>query len=350
MSLLQLNPRFATTRIVLDQKLQKHDRYYDNLTKDLLFLPYNPNRKGEGGLRTRGYFKISDIDVKTNDLSWNALKMKDAIPTLVTVITVVFNGESFLEQTIQSVINQTYDNIEYIVIDGGSTDNTLNVIRKYDEMIDYWVSEADCGLYYAMNKAIKLSTGEFVGIINSGDWYELDAVESSILILNNKCLDYVYGNAYLVNNQGNRNGIFSAIPTARLNKAIYYVQPYPHVSAFIKRSVYLREKLFNTSYTVSADHEFSLRMYTRGYKGFDIGRIVASVRPGGLSGTLTAKQESRNIAISYGKSIFYAYLLYFIYNANGLMAIILPQFIVNFLKKVKSSRFKTLPKQNTPSN
>lgn len=105
-----------------------------------------------GGLRTKGYLKKSLPD-----------------EPLVTVITVVFNGEECLEATIESVLNQTYDNIEYIVIDGGSTDGTLAIINKYNEQIDYWVSEADNGIYDAMNKAVTLARGDWCYFLGSDD-------------------------------------------------------------------------------------------------------------------------------------------------------------------------------------
>ncbi len=96
---------------------------------------------------------------------------------LISIITVVYNGEKYLKQAIESVINQTYKNIEYIIIDGGSTDNTLNIIKNYHQNISKWVSEPDNGLYDAMNKGIKLATGELIGMVNSDDWSELTAVE-----------------------------------------------------------------------------------------------------------------------------------------------------------------------------
>jgi glycosyltransferase involved in cell wall biosynthesis len=106
----------------------------------------------EGGLRTKGFFK----------------KTQDDKP-LITVVTVVFNDVAHIEGTVLSIINQNYSNIDYIVIDGGSTDGTVNVIKKYESRIDYWVSEKDNGIYDAMNKGILNARGEYLIFINSAD-------------------------------------------------------------------------------------------------------------------------------------------------------------------------------------
>lgn len=105
-----------------------------------------------GGLRSKGWYKESSAD-----------------KPLISVITVVYNGEEYLEQTIQSVINQTYENLEYMIIDGGSTDNTLSIIQQYEEQIDYWVSEPDGGIYDAMNKGTKVALGSHTLHINADD-------------------------------------------------------------------------------------------------------------------------------------------------------------------------------------
>ena len=96
---------------------------------------------------------------------------------LISIITVVYNGSKTLKQTIDSVLSQNYKNIEYIVIDGGSNDGTLDIIKKYESHINYWISEPDKGLYDAMNKGISAAKGVLIGMINSDDWYELNAVE-----------------------------------------------------------------------------------------------------------------------------------------------------------------------------
>jgi glycosyltransferase involved in cell wall biosynthesis len=98
---------------------------------------------------------------------------KDSFP-LISIVTVVYNGAATIEQTIRSVVEQSYPNKEYIIIDGGSTDGTLDIIKKYTHQIDYFKSEADEGIFDAMNKGIKIAKGEIIGIINADDWYEKD--------------------------------------------------------------------------------------------------------------------------------------------------------------------------------
>lgn len=169
----------------------------DDKFETFLFLPEGRGRKYEGGLRTRGYFKFNYVwrkddgskgkwwiaDYEDNPLLptqgelqrqiddyIKAISSKQTIAQnpkfdklpLISVITVVLNGEKYLEQTIQSVINQTYPNIEYIIIDGGSTDGTLDIIKKYEDYIDYCVSEKDEGIYDAMNKGTLVSTGSLL--------------------------------------------------------------------------------------------------------------------------------------------------------------------------------------------
>jgi hypothetical protein len=186
----------------------------------VLSLPFHPLRKGEGGLRTKGYFKHPENNGKH----------------LISVITVVFDNVTLLEQTMQSVINQSSDRIEYIVIDGGSTDGTLELIRHYDEQIDYWVSESDEGLYYAMNKALTLAVGRWVYFINSDDL--IYGILPSIL-----------GNAVS----------YDAICYATINIGKYYNWKRPNytsksINDYSHQSVIYKNKyLFDTSYRYIAD-------------------------------------------------------------------------------------------------
>ena len=153
----------TTTNNNFDTKLPFTSDFKSEKLKTVLFLPPNSERQGEGGLRTKKLFKYS-----TQELP------------LISVITVVFNGEKYLEQTIQSIIHQSYPSLEYIVIDGGSTDSSLNIIKKYEDWIDYWVSEPDQGIYDAMNKGTILSLGSHTLYINADDLvFDFQAIEKN---------------------------------------------------------------------------------------------------------------------------------------------------------------------------
>ena len=144
-----LDERYSTTRRVT----RDTPPVFANRSTDV-FLPPHPQRKGEGGLRKKGIFKSASSDYP-----------------LVSVITVVFNNHEALEDTISSVLTQKYSNIEYIVIDGGSTDGTLDVIKRHEGAIDYWVSEPDSGIYGAMNKGIRAASGQWLNFMNAKDTF-----------------------------------------------------------------------------------------------------------------------------------------------------------------------------------
>ncbi len=177
---------------------------------------------------------------------------------LISIITVVYNGSKTLEQTIQSVINQSYKNIEYIIIDGGSTDGTINIIKKYEKHISHWISETDKGLYDAMNKGIALATGELIGMINSDDWYELDAVKIVVnSYLNNPEKRIFHSNRYDVDDVGNRR-------IYKFNKSnfkfIYFSMTYNHPSMFIHKNIYASYN-YNIEFKSISDYEFVLKVF-----------------------------------------------------------------------------------------
>lgn len=135
--------------------------------------------KLEGGLKIKGLFNKKTTKEKP----------------LVSIVTTVFNGEKYLEETIQSIINQTYDNIEYIIIDGGSTDKTLDIIKKYEDKIAYWMSEQDRGMYDGINKGFKMATGKIFAWLNADDKYYHCAVEIVVRIFNknSKNIEWIAG-------------------------------------------------------------------------------------------------------------------------------------------------------------
>jgi glycosyltransferase involved in cell wall biosynthesis len=161
-----LNPTYSTTRLLTRVK-PAIDSPPNSELQGMLFPPPNTNRRGEGGLRTNGYFKRSQPD-----------------KPLITVITIVFNGENHLEETIQSVIKQSYDNLEYIIIDGGSTDGTVDIIRRHEWQIDYWLSEPDAGIFDAMNKGLRLTSSCWLNFMNCGDMFiNADSIDNCIKYL-----------------------------------------------------------------------------------------------------------------------------------------------------------------------
>ena len=146
---------FATTRDLHDSPPQIINNNTDGEVKTVLFLESHPLRVASGGLRSRGLFKPPGTPEDP----------------LISIITVVYNNVKLLEQTIQSVINQSGKHIEYIIIDGGSTDGTVELIQHYDQQIDYWVSEPDLGIYDAMNKGLKTILGNLHIMMNCGDLF-----------------------------------------------------------------------------------------------------------------------------------------------------------------------------------
>ncbi|MCI9032957.1 MAG: glycosyltransferase [Lachnospiraceae bacterium] len=211
----------------------------------------------------------------------------------VSIITVVYNGAKTIEHTIQSVLNQSYKNIEYIIIDGLSTDGTQKIVEKYIDSISYFVSEKDNGLYDAMNKGIQKATGSMIGIINSDDWYNSYAVEKVVEYFEKNNVDLVYGKWLSVTQEGKVN----EYPPEPL-ETIWYQMPFIHPSVFIKKNVYENYGGFNTNYKMAADYELMLRLYTHHVKFGYLDEAIAYFQLGGLSAINKEKTVHERYAIS----------------------------------------------------
>jgi glycosyltransferase involved in cell wall biosynthesis len=204
--------------------------------------------------------------------------MEEKDKPLVSIITVCLNSEKTIEQTIQSVINQTYSNIEYIIIDGKSTDRTLDIIAKHKDKISIYVSEKDAGIYDAMNKGLKLATGELIGIINSDDWYELDAAETIVnTFLEDRNVQVIYGN---MNVYEKDKFILTRYPSPI--KDLPYDMVLPHPSVFITSEIYKKYR-FNIKYKIIADYDLLLKLYSKNYKFEYVNRNISNFRVGGHS-------------------------------------------------------------------
>lgn len=259
--------KYSTTR-VLTQEQPSIKNMPENKIESTLFLPESEGRKGEGGLRSMGYFKQS-------------LPNKP----LITVVTVVFNGEEFLEETIQSVINQTYDNVEYIIIDGGSTDGTLEILQKYDSSIDYWVSEKDNGIYDAWNKGVSLFQGDWVAFLGADDYiWNLQVLEriSVELIVVPSDIRVIYGQIMLLNNHGE---ILHTIgkPWEQVKLRFKQMMSIPHPSVMHRRDLFEQYGGFDDFFCIAGDYEFLLRELKTQDAYFIPNFIVVAMRQGGVS-------------------------------------------------------------------
>ena len=201
----------------------------------------------------------------------------------VSIITVSYNSAKTIEETIHSVLNQGYKNIEYIVIDGASSDNTVEIINRYKADIAHVVSEPDKGIYDAMNKGIKIATGNLIGILNSDDVYENSSVISNI-INTLEGNDAVYADLVYVQ-QNNLNRIKRVWKSGKykVNSFLYGWMP-PHPTFFVKKECYTKYGLYNTNLNSAADYELMLRFIhknkiTVGY--YD--NVIVKMRLGGVS-------------------------------------------------------------------
>ena len=174
----------------------------------------------------------------------------------ISVVTVCYNAVSTIEETILSVLNQTYDNIEYIIIDGGSTDGTVDIIKKYADRLAYWVSESDKGIYDAMNKGIDAATGDYINFMNAGDTFFNNNTLSQIEKEINPVYEIVYGDT-----------IFKAPACEYRRKTlplecILQGMPFGHQSTFIKLSL-MKAVKYDSSFKSSGDYHFFYNCYLK---------------------------------------------------------------------------------------
>ncbi len=214
----------------------------------------------------------------------------------VSIITVSFNSDKTIEQTIQSVIGQTYSNIEYIIVDGGSTDGTMGIVKKYQDNIEYVVSEPDNGIYDAMNKGLKIATGDIIGIINSDDWYDIQTVQKAVSCFQKYNSDILYGDCIYVYENGNhlRNLKYPL-------ESLWYLMVTPHPTVFVRKEIYQKYGVFDENYRMAADYELMLRFYSAGVSFHYLEYDMAYFRSGGASTKqiVLCLQETEDIALKY---------------------------------------------------
>lgn len=200
----------------------------------------------------------------------------------ISIVTIVYNGEQHIEQTILSVINQNYQNLEYIIIDGGSTDNTLHIVNRFKSKINVIVSEKDKGISDAFNKGLSKATGDLIGFLNADDFYEPQSLHKlADFYLKNKLENkkkpfILHGNTYSLENDIKKNKKDTSL-------GWWLAAPFSHCSSFISNNYYKTYGGFNLSYKIAMDVDFFLKSYKDKIEYFKIDFFIATQRTGGVS-------------------------------------------------------------------
>jgi glycosyltransferase involved in cell wall biosynthesis len=204
----------------------------------------------------------------------------------ITIITVCYNSEKTIKDTIESVLSQDYRDIEYLIIDGMSSDKTMDIIQEYKKEIVKVISEPDGGIYDAMNKGIKHATGDVIGILNSDDFFENSSVISDVVkhFDSNPIADLIIGDVVYVDPLNvEKITRFYSSKKFRRSKLRFGWMP-PHAATFIKQSTYQRLGSYSTDFKISADYELFVRMLlVHGLNYSRIDQVLTRMRTGGVS-------------------------------------------------------------------
>ena len=213
------------------------------------------------------------------------------IKNLVSIITVCYNSEATIKDTIEGVLNQTYNNIEYLIIDGESNDTTLEIVKSYKEKfqkrgIEYkCISEKDNGIYDAYNKGVNLASGEIIGIINSDDWYSNNAVEEVVKTFSDTKFTIVSGEKRKVTFDKETYGLY--YNKKEVGKYIHKTMPINFPATFIHKTVYDKIGLYDTFYKLSADYDLIFRAYKAKVNFKFTDKVIVNMRNSGATGQVS---------------------------------------------------------------
>lgn len=216
---------------------------------------------------------------------------------LVSVLTPCFNSDKTVEQTLTSIENQTYHNIEYIIVDGGSVDHTLELIDRHRKRLPEKltvISEKDNGIYDAMNKGISLAKGQLIGIVNSDDWYENDTIEQAVRNYQGNPYEVIYGMQ--------RNFINDREKTTLIHHHDFLPeQMITHPTCFVTKQAYTRFGVFDTQYRSAADYDLMLRYWESQQVVFTpVMKVMSNFRLGGISSSQEGVRENALIRYRHG--------------------------------------------------
>jgi len=216
----------------------------------------------------------------------------------ISVITVCFNSEKTIARTIESVINQHYSDLEYIIIDGGSKDKTIEIINKYRDKLSYFISEPDQGISDAFNKGIRVASGDIIGIINSDDWYENGTFKLvNEMFLQNKEIDVLVGALRYWDDKKNN---FIVYPDKNYEKCINYM----------KAEVYRSVGLFDLKYRYAMDYDFFVRVFEDGKKIVFIDKVLSNMSLSGASDKNARKAYLETFHIAPNKIKSFIFFIY----------------------------------------
>ncbi len=203
----------------------------------------------------------------------------------ISIITATFNAERTIESAIQSVLSQTYKSVEYIIIDGQSSDTTLSIIRKYESKISQYISEPDGGIYDALNKGIQRATGDIIGFLHADDAFKSkDTLEMIADTFQKNNCDGVYGDLEYVNSQDTDKVVRYWKSQSYKPSLIKRGWMPAHPTLFLKHEVYNAYGLFNTGFKIAADYEFILRIFKNKSLRFSyVPVVITQMRLGGAS-------------------------------------------------------------------
>jgi len=236
---------------------------------------------------------------------------------LVSIVTVCFNSELTIKDTLDSILCQTYNNIEYIIVDGKSSDNTLNIIKSYQEkfynrrIVYKWISEPDNGIYDAMNKGLNLTNGVLIGILNSDDYYELGAISKIVNANKSNKFTIISGKKNKVN--AKKEVLKTFQNKKEVSKYIFKTMPINHPATFVHKTVYDKIGLFDTQYKLSADYDLIYRAFNAQVNFLFIDDVIVNMRNTGATHQIenifiTAKEDLK-IRKSYNVKLAYFYYL-----------------------------------------
>lgn len=229
----------------------------------------------------------------------------------VSIITVVYNNEFTIADAIESVLSQDYNDIEYIIVDGNSTDRTLSIVNQYRDRITKIISEKDNGIYDAMNKGIHSATGDIIGILNSDDLYNDRYVISNVVetFYDKPDIGAIYGDLYYVDAKNPQKIVRHWVSKLYYNNFFEDGEVPPHPTFFIKRTIYDEVKVFDLTYKLAADYDLMFRILkVNSIKSYHVNRVLVRMRLGGatnknLKNIFRGNKEIINIWSKYNYKI-----------------------------------------------